>query len=138
MKSRIVKIIAIAVVILLLIVVVAVFFGGEDSSDSQTLAFKRTTFVDKSLSGESIELLNMLKNLENIKLDPTLFQDPAFMSLVDFSRPLAPQPQGRNNPFLPINPEETFGVSDESSASSTTDVTTDESDATTTPEGDQL
>ena len=104
MKSKIVKIVAIGVVIVLIIVVVTIFFGDGGESESEGLSFQRTNFVDPEGAGESEELLRMLRNLENIKLDPTIFSDPAFVSLVDYSRPLAPQPQGRNNPFLQINP----------------------------------
>ena len=49
------------------------------------------------------ELLATLARLQSISLDPGLFSDPVFESLVDKSRPISSQPLGkslgRRNPF---------------------------------------
>ena len=145
MKSRIAKIVAIGVVIVFIIIVAAVFFGDGGEPTSEGLSFERTTYVDPDEGEGSEELLRMLRNLENIKLDPTLFDDPSFTSLVDYSRPLEPQPQGRNNPFLPLNPNEQFGSAPQSTstpASTSTPPTTttkpqSNPSGTTAPSGQQ-
>lgn len=48
------------------------------------------------------EILNLLADLRNISLDGTIFSDPVFRSLEDFSREIQPQPKGRQNPFAPL------------------------------------
>jgi len=45
------------------------------------------------------ELLLTLARLRSTKLDTTIFSDPVFSSLKDFSVEIAPQPVGRRNPF---------------------------------------
>lgn len=59
-------------------------------------------------SGNSDPLLRTLQNLNNITLDPGIFSRSDFLSLVDFSLQLVEQPRGRNNPFAPLTPGETF------------------------------
>src|SRR3989344_5193887 len=46
-------------------------------------------------------LLSLLK-LKTIHLDASLFKDPVFLCLQDWTIELVPQPVGRNNPFLPL------------------------------------
>lgn len=50
----------------------------------------------------SQELLTTLSQLNSIKLDPTFFTDPAFLSLNDFSTTIPSQNTGRRNPFAPV------------------------------------
>jgi len=61
---------------------------------------------DSSDFGENQEFLRVLKNLERVSLDGSVLTTQAFLSLVDFSLELAPEPVGRINPFRPINPLE--------------------------------
>lgn len=48
------------------------------------------------------ELIALLLELRSIRLDLSLFDDPAFQSLSDFSQELVSEPVGRPNPFLPL------------------------------------
>lgn len=48
-------------------------------------------------------LLTALNQLQTIRLDTEVFDDPVFESLVDISTRLADQPAGRPNPFAPID-----------------------------------
>jgi len=48
------------------------------------------------------ELLVLLLKIKSISLDGELFNDPIFEGLKDFSKEIAPQPVGRNNPFAPL------------------------------------
>lgn len=50
----------------------------------------------------SQELLSVLSNLHTIKLDNSIFSDPAFQSLTNFGVELPPENVGRRNPFLPL------------------------------------
>ena len=50
----------------------------------------------------SQNLLITLQNLHTIKLDDTIFSDPAFQSLTDFGVIIPLEAAGRRNPFLPL------------------------------------
>jgi hypothetical protein len=50
----------------------------------------------------SQDLLILLSNLHTIKLDNSIFSNPAFLSLTDFGVTIPPQNVGRRNPFAPI------------------------------------
>ncbi|HEY4493082.1 MAG TPA: hypothetical protein VJB98_00450 [Candidatus Paceibacterota bacterium] len=93
-------------VIILVVVVVliagAVYVLGGKSSDVPADGLVRENF-DSVNSGENQEFLRVLKNLENVSLDGSILTTEAFMSLVDFSLQLNPEPTGRANPFRPID-----------------------------------
>ncbi len=55
--------------------------------------------VDNQVAIETSQFLDRLVTLQGITLDGTLFADPRFQNLVDFSEPVVPQPVGRDNPF---------------------------------------
>ena len=61
----------------------------------------------------SQNLLVTLQNLHTIKLDDSIFSDPAFQSLTDFGVTIPPENIGKRNPFLSL------GASSAASASTT-------------------
>ena len=76
-------------------------FGG-DSADEGSLS---SSGLNESGAQSSIqqEFLPILLNIKNLKLDDSIFQDPAFLSLTDSSIILVPDGnEGRPNPFAPI------------------------------------
>lgn len=50
----------------------------------------------------SQEILTTLSQINNIRLDPSIFSDPTFLSLTDFGVTIPPQNAGRRNPFAPL------------------------------------
>lgn len=48
-------------------------------------------------------IVTTLLALRVVKLDGTIFSDPSFMSLKDFSTQIVPEPVGRENPFAPLS-----------------------------------
>ena len=99
MKSRFAKIGAVVAILLGGILVYSIVAKPAPDQTS----FEKTDFTTDSQSqSEAQDLLRMLQNLKNLKLDGTLFADPAFIRLEDFSRPLEPQEPGRINPFAPL------------------------------------
>ena len=54
-------------------------------------------------SGAVAGLLLVLRNLNELEFNTSLFNDPAYKSLEDFSVSVEPLPQGRVNPFALIN-----------------------------------
>lgn len=90
--------------ILLLVVGVIVAFGlwyGLSSSPSDTSLLDTTT-DSAATDPASQEVLETLLALRAISLDGTIFQNPAFQSLQDFSTEIVPEPVGRPNPFAPL------------------------------------
>ena len=49
------------------------------------------------------DLLPLLLNLRSLKLDPAVFSDPSFRSLVNFGIEIPVEPIGRTNPFAPLS-----------------------------------
>ena len=71
------------------------FLSGSSANVQPSL----TATTSGDASAASHDLLVQLSNLHTIKLDPTLFTDPAFLALNDFGVVIPPQPSGRHNPF---------------------------------------
>lgn len=79
-------------VVVLALVVYFNFFAGKSGE------------LLTSTGGEnavSLDILVALNNLNSIKLDSSLFSDPAFLSLTSYGVELAPESVGRRNPFEP-------------------------------------
>jgi hypothetical protein len=53
-------------------------------------------------SGPDQELVETLLALRSVKLDGTIFSEPAFTQLQDYSQPIIQEPVGRENPFAPL------------------------------------
>lgn len=87
---------------LFIILIIAVLFGAY------TILFKQgddgvLSVIEPQGPGVTVEreLLALLTELRSIELDETIFNDPSFRSLINFSRPVPPEPVGRDNPFAP-------------------------------------
>ncbi|TSC69160.1 MAG: hypothetical protein G01um101456_304 [Parcubacteria group bacterium Gr01-1014_56] len=70
------------------------YFSGPPSSP--------TLSSDQTVSPLSQDVLVTLSNLHTIKLDNSIFTDPLFTSLTDYSVAIPPQNAGRRNPFAPL------------------------------------
>jgi len=95
-------------IILVLVLAVLVFVGyrmifGSPSTSSQTLQSQGAVSAEVAVAQQ--ELLSTLLTLRDIKLQASIFEDPVFRSLEDFSQTLNPKPIGRRNPFAPIGTE---------------------------------
>lgn len=51
------------------------------------------------------DLVSLNASLQSVTLDTSLFNTPAYLTLVDFSSELGTQPTGRHNPFAIIGSE---------------------------------
>lgn len=89
------------------------FFSGSSSSD-QVLTTASTDGVADSLDQG---LVNTLLTLRAITLSGSIFSEPVFQELQDFSTEIVPEPVGRPNPFAPLSPVSLI-PSDTSSANS--------------------
>ena len=104
------KTILIIVAIVIIIGVVIFFVSSKSSpSGSQSRGLVSSTGAPvtsvSTRSDDSIgnQFVSTLLNLKDIKLDNSLFSDPAFQSLNDFTITLVqPGGEGRANPFAPF------------------------------------
>ena len=81
-----------------------VTFLKKDTSVNQNAALVSENVLDgdspQAQSGR--EILALLLNLKSLKLDASIFNDPVFISLVDFGQNIPERSHGRTNPFAPI------------------------------------
>ena len=101
-------------VVLVAVVIIAILgFGywystsnsGQPSNSPLQTSTSTTGSTGLSSNDASISdtFLSLLLNMRTIKLDQTIFSDPGFLALQDFSTTIAPDTDpGRVNPFAPI------------------------------------
>jgi len=76
------------------------FLGGSPESDS-VLSVEAPT-----VPPQAQKLIQSLAVLSSVTLDGSIFSNPSFQALVDFSTPITVEPVGRVNPFLPLSASE--------------------------------
>jgi hypothetical protein len=89
----------IIVVIVALLVAVGVWIGLSSSGSSTGSLLSTETVSD---NGPDQDLVATLLALRAVKLDGSIFSDPGFQNLKDFSTQIVPEPIGRPNPFAPL------------------------------------
>lgn len=90
-----------AAIVVVIVIVAMMLLGGESNNQPAALDVEDFTTVSFSTS-ENAEFLRILRSLQGVDLDGSLFTRQAFISLVDFSVPISEQPRGIVNPFLPV------------------------------------
>jgi hypothetical protein len=87
----------IAVIVIVIILVIAYFYyeGGSSTGSSSLLVSQSS---DQSIGAAELNLLNQIQSL---KIDTSLFKDPGYQNLEDYSVTIPSEPVGRPNPFLP-------------------------------------
>lgn len=72
------------------------FLGGDEGA-----LLTSTAGQSGEAAARTQEFLIRLQELQAIRIDDTLFQDPRFNALEDHRQPLIDVPTGRENPFAP-------------------------------------
>jgi hypothetical protein len=85
------------IIISLVVIVGCVAFYLFSGSSTPDLT---ATNVSDTSSGS--QLLDLLNQSRSITLDLSIFSNPVFEALVDSNEPIAPEPVGRPDPFLPL------------------------------------
>jgi len=91
-----------------LILAYVFFFGGDKAEEDALVSTSPDASTTESgASGAGLviaqDFLSLLLNVKSIRLDDSIFADPAFLSLRDSSIMLIPDgTEGRPNPFAPI------------------------------------
>ncbi|MBP6974649.1 MAG: hypothetical protein KBB54_01760 [Candidatus Pacebacteria bacterium] len=102
-----------AIIILAFIGYAIAISGKKDSSaggvtkqavgtTSKTSTAGVTTTKAAGLDGPGKEFVTQLLAIQNIKFNLSIFSDPVFQGLQDWSREILPQETGRPNPFAPL------------------------------------
>jgi hypothetical protein len=97
-------------------VLVYIFFikgdGEKTNLTSETsMPAAGTTTTGPATTPVGQDFLTLLLNVKNIKLDDSIFSNPAFVSLHDSTILLVPDGnEGRPNPFAPIGTDTTAAV----------------------------
>src|SRR3989344_3684882 len=76
------------------------FFKGQGVPAGTLLVSEKADIAGAST--DVTGLLLVLKSLQNLTLDTSIFEDPAYRSLKDYSVVLEVVPQGKANPFAPL------------------------------------
>ena len=79
------------------------FFKGSDSDIEDYITSTGSPQEAADVLGQ--EILIALNQIEALKLDRSIFEDPVYLSLTDRSEEIDPEPVGRVNPFAPIGDE---------------------------------
>lgn len=72
--------------------------GGEE------LFFTNDERMMQDMLSQTRVFIERRQLLEAVELNTRLFDDPLFRNLEDYSSPLVEPPQGRDNPFAPLEP----------------------------------
>ena len=90
------------VVIVIVIILAAVYFyeKGTSAPSSTGLVASQS---DQTIGAAELSLLGQV---ESLKVDPSLFQDPVYTGLQDYTRDVPSEPVGRPNPFVPYPGED--------------------------------
>lgn len=80
------------------VLVVLAFFAYQFFFVSAPQPSLSVTTVASTTAADQ-DLIALLSTLKGITLDQSIFTDPSFQSLADFSRELVPESAGRPNPF---------------------------------------
>lgn len=81
----------------IILILAAIWFGLNSSSAPVPI------LQDSSGNESERQLVATLLTLRAVNLSGTIFSDPVFMSLTDFSTAIQPEPSGRPNPFAPLS-----------------------------------
>lgn len=108
------KIFLFAGIFIALFALYELFFAGGSPAPARVLTDPTTSGLVSELSASPAdaiigsELLSVLRELQSISLDASIFKNPAFVSLTDQSRPIGPQPLGKT--VGRVNPFSDFGA----------------------------
>ena len=122
MNPKIKNLIIFSVIFILLVVGYVVFFrGGSQPALTTTTGTPLPSTTTTTGVNVGQEFLTTLLNLKNIQLDDSVFNDPAFSKLQDYTITLVPEGnEGRVNPFAPIGTDFSATTVSATSATSTT------------------
>jgi hypothetical protein len=88
--------------IIVIVVIIAIAFGIYSYFFAGKTEAPLTAETVSAASPADQDLISLLLELKSITLDDSIFANPTFTSLHDFSQDLVAEPVGRPNPFAPL------------------------------------
>ncbi len=85
-----------------IVLIVFFLYSAFLKPDPQRGSVVSNQVISEDSLSSGMDIISLLKDLRSIKLNGDLFDSDAFVGLVDFSLPVAQEPQGRPNPFAPV------------------------------------
>ena len=93
------KTIIIMVVIIVVAIIAYFYYEGGNTVTSSSL---ETSQVTSDAQAAGARVLNLLNQIKSLKIDTSLFSDPAYETLRDYTVAIPQEQVGRANPFAPI------------------------------------
>lgn len=93
------KTIIIAVVAVVLVIIYFYFQGSASNTPASGSLLSNGALSGTDVGSSELTLLN---HIQSLRIDTSVFSDPAFQSLQDYSVAIPPESVGRPNPFAPI------------------------------------
>ncbi|MEI7463553.1 MAG: hypothetical protein WCK03_04145 [Candidatus Taylorbacteria bacterium] len=90
------------IIIVVLIVASAIAYFYYESSNTVTNSGLETTAETTDAQAAGARVLSLLNQIKSIKIDTTVFKDPSYLSLRDYSVEIPQDNVGRSNPFAPL------------------------------------
>lgn len=87
----------ITILVVLVLAVIYLYFLGDEGPTASSL------LVGTEVGGIGATELSLLNQMKSLHIDTSLFSDPAYEALVDYSVAIQPEPVGRPDPFAPVN-----------------------------------
>ena len=87
------------IVIVIVIISVIAYFYYEGGSSSASGGLVESPGSDQSIGSAELDLLSQIQSL---KIDASMFQDPGYQALEDYSVAIPQDNVGRPNPFAPF------------------------------------
>lgn len=101
-KRNIINIVILVLIVAVLGIGYQFFFAGNSSSSASLQTTGALSSKSNSIA-DTADFLAIVAGLRSLKLDTSLFSNPAFKDLQDFGVTLSPQPVRNSNPFLPLH-----------------------------------
>jgi hypothetical protein len=99
----------------LIVIIAIIILGGAGYFYYQGRGAPATSTLDVTQSAEGAQVIALLNQIQGLRIDKTLFTDPGYLTLIDYTVPIPEQPVGRVNPFAPLpgvpSPPGTIGAS---------------------------
>jgi|SRR3989344_8651532 len=89
-------------IIIIVLIVFGVWYGLSQSSAPAPLLTSNSPSGSPTVDGADRQLVTTLLALRAVTLNGSIFTNPAFVGLQDFSTTIVPEPVGRDNPFAPL------------------------------------
>lgn len=86
------------------VVTLGLFFYFQGTPNDDATSSLTSVGTDGSANAQEVgaRVINILNQINSLKIDGEIFSDPAYMTLVDYTITVPEQNVGRPNPFAPL------------------------------------